>query len=63
VALQPGSNVVEVKATRNGQTLTDRVTWTYTPQPSSRPAPMLVHASEKPFVFFARSLAREVELA
>jgi len=31
VALSAGDNVVQVKATKNGQTYTDTVTWTYTP--------------------------------
>lgn len=31
VPLQPGENLVEVRATKNGQTYTDSVTWTYTP--------------------------------
>ena len=37
VTLRPGANNVEVKAVRNGQTLTDKVTWTYTPPPGARP--------------------------
>lgn len=37
VALQPGDNVVSVRATKNGQAYTDTVTWTYTPE-SPRPA-------------------------
>jgi beta-galactosidase len=37
ISLQPGDNVVQVKATRNGQTFTDTVTWTYTP-PAGRAA-------------------------
>lgn len=63
VALAPGANTVEVKAVRNGQTLTDKVTWTYTPPAGSRPTgPLAASAPPRPAPFATRPLVEEVDL-
>lgn len=64
VTLQPGANTVEVKAVRNGQTLTDKVTWTYTPPPGARPpAAIAAAAPPPPSPFATRRVLEDAGLA